>query len=96
PPQQQPKEQKTESDLSKIHQKIDRYSSLGAKEAYAVGRRATIGGAMSRAGLTFFQDYVLRLGVLDGPQGLTLAVTDSVNKFFKYAKLSELGRKNDR
>ncbi len=91
-----PIEHFTESDLSKILQKIDRYSSLGAKEAYAAGRRATIGGAMSRAGLTFFQDYVLRLGVLDGPQGLTLAVTDSVNKFFKYAKLSELGRKHDR
>jgi len=34
----------------------------------------------------------LRLGFLDGPQGLTLAVTDSVNKYFKYAKLSELRR----
>jgi hypothetical protein len=34
------------------------------------------------------------LGLLDGKQGLTLAVTDSVNKFFKYAKLSELVRIN--
>jgi hypothetical protein len=83
----------TESDLSKILQKIDRYSSLGAKEAYDAGRRATAGGAMFRAGLTFFQDYILRLGVLDGPQGLTLAVTDSVNKFFKYAKLAEMSRR---
>lgn len=91
-----PIEHFTESDLSKILQKIDRYSSLGAKEAYDAGRRATVIKAMSRAGLTFFQDYVLRLGILDGPQGLTLAITDSVNKFFKYAKLSELSRKNDR
>jgi hypothetical protein len=29
---------------------------------------------------------------MDGRQGLTLAVTDSVNKYFKYAKLSELAR----
>jgi hypothetical protein len=83
----------TESDLSKILQKIDRYSGLGAQEAYDAGRRATVSGAMFRAGLTFFQDYVLRLGVLDGPQGLTIAVTDSVNKFFKYAKLAEMSRK---
>jgi len=34
----------------------------------------------------------LRLGILDGAQGLTLAVTDAVNKFFKYAKLNELNR----
>lgn len=88
-----PIEHVSESDLSKILQKIDRYSSLGAQEAYDAGRRATVSGAIFRAGLTFFQDYVLRLGVLDGPQGLTLAVTDAVNKLFKYAKLAELCRK---
>ncbi|MEK7243001.1 MAG: hypothetical protein AAB112_02380, partial [Thermodesulfobacteriota bacterium] len=52
-----------------------------------------IGSACLRAGFTFFQDYLLRGGLLDGPQGLTLAVTDAVNKFFKYAKLSELNRR---
>jgi len=89
-----PIEHFTESDLGKILQKIDRYSTLGAEEAYAKGKRATVSGAMSRAGLTFFQDYVLRLGILDGSPGLTLAVTDAVNKFFKYAKLAEMSRKN--
>lgn len=93
-PMNVPLEHFTESDLSKILQKIDRYSSLGAKEAYDIGRRATVGGAIFRSGVTFFQDYILRLGFLDGPQGLTLAVTDSVNKFFKYAKLAEMARKN--
>jgi len=89
-----PLEHFTESDFSKILQKIDRYSGLGAQEAYNAGRRATVSGALLRAGLTFFQDYILRLGLLDGPQGLTLAVTDSVNKFFKYAKLAEMVRKS--
>ena len=84
----------TESDLGKILQKIERYSTLGAEEAYAKGKRATVSGAAFRAGLTFCQDYILRLGLLDGPPGLTLAVTDAVNKFFKYAKLAEMGRKN--
>lgn len=91
-----PIEHLTESDLGKILRKIDRYSSLGAQEAFASGRSATVGGAFFRAGLTFFQDYCLRLGVLDGSQGLTLAVTDSVNKYFKYAKLAELGRVNSK
>jgi glycosyltransferase involved in cell wall biosynthesis len=89
-----PIEHFTESDLGKILQKIDHYSTLGAEEAYAKGKRATMSGAVFRAGMTFFQDYVLRLGMLDGPQGLTLAITDSVNKFFKYVKLLELERKN--
>ena len=83
----------TESDLGRIIRKIDRYSTLGAEEAFAEDRRSTLGGAFLRAEITFFQDYLLRGGFLDGSQGLTLAVTDAVNKFFKYAKLNELNRR---
>lgn len=82
----------TESRLDKILQKIDRYSTLGAQEAFTSGKRSSPWSAFFRASLTFLQDYFLRLGILDGRQGLNLAVTDSVNKFFKYAKLSELTR----
>ena len=87
-----PIEHYTESDLSKILIKIDHYSTLGAREAFESGRRSSIYGACGRATLTFFQDYFFRLGFLDGPQGLTLSVTDAVNKFCKYAKLSTLHR----
>ncbi len=82
----------TESRLSKIIQKIDKYSTLGAEAAFREGKRSSTGGAFMRAFFTFNQDYFLRLGILDGRQGLTLAVTDAVNKFFKYAKLSEFGQ----
>jgi len=88
-----PIEHYTESDLGRILRKIDRYSTLGAREAHAAGRRATVAGAVGQAGMTFLQGYLLRGGFLDGPPGLTLAVTDAVNKFFKYAKLAELGRR---
>jgi glycosyltransferase involved in cell wall biosynthesis len=88
-----PIEHRTESDLGAILRKIDRYSTLGAEEAFARGRRASVAGAVLRAKLTFIQGYLLRGGFLDGPQGLTLAVTDAVNKFFKYAKLAELNRR---
>lgn len=87
-----PIEHYTESRLSALLLKIDKYSTLGAQEAYTAGRRATAWTAMLRACVTFLQDYLLRLGILDGPQGLTLAMTDAVNKYFKYAKLAELCR----
>jgi glycosyltransferase involved in cell wall biosynthesis len=90
-----PIEHYTESRLSALLLKIDKYSTLGAQEAFAAGQRATAGSAMFRASLTFVQDYLLRLGLLDGPQGLTLAMTDAVNKYFKYAKLAELCRLAD-
>jgi hypothetical protein len=82
----------TESSLSKILQKIDKYSTLGAEEAFKAGKTSSVLSAFMRAFFTFNQDYFFRLGILDGRQGLTLAVTDAVNKFFKYAKLSELGK----
>jgi len=90
-----PIEHYTESRLSHLLLKIDKYSTLGAQEAFAAGRRATAWSAIFRACVTFFQDYLLRLGLLDGPQGLTLAMTDAVNKYFKYAKLAELCRQAD-
>jgi glycosyltransferase involved in cell wall biosynthesis len=80
----------TESRLSKIIQKIDRYSTLGAQSAFQEGKKSSTGGAFLRAFFTFVQDYFFRMGILDGMPGLTLAVTDSINKFFKYAKLNEL------
>lgn len=84
----------TESRLSKIIQKIDKYSTLSAQSAFREGKRSSTGGALMRAFFTFVQDYFFRLGILDGMPGLMLAVTDSVNKFFKYAKLSELNKIN--
>ena len=88
-----PIEHFTESSFGKIIQKIDKYSTLGAEQAFKAGRTSSPFSAFMRAFFTFNQDYFLRLGILDGRQGLTLAVTDAVNKFFKYAKLSELGKK---
>jgi glycosyltransferase involved in cell wall biosynthesis len=89
-----PIEHFTESRLSRIIRKIDKYSTLGAQDAYKEGRKSSTCSAFMRAFFTFIQDYFLRLGLLDGMPGLTLAVTDSINKFFKYAKLSELNRNN--
>ena len=84
-----PIEHFTESSLNKIIQKIDKYSTLGAEEAFKDGRHSSAFSAFMRAFFTFNQDYFLRLGILDGRQGLTLAITDAINKYFKYAKLSE-------
>lgn len=88
-----PIEHRTESDLGAILRKIDRYSTLGAEAAFAAGKSGTVGSALLRGLFTLFQGYLLRGGFLDGPQGLTLAVTDGVNKFFKYAKLAEMNRR---
>ncbi len=95
-----PIEHFTESDLSRILQKINQYSSLGAEQEFRKGRKCSVWEAAIRAELAFFQNYVIRLGFLDGRQGFTLSMTDAINKFSKYAKLSVLNmeakRRNDR
>ncbi len=94
-PLESPIEHCTESRLSEILKKIDKYSTLAAEEAFREGRRSSPWEALMRAELTFLHNYFLRLGFLDGRQGLVLSVTDAVNKFFKYAKLSELNRQKE-
>ncbi len=90
-----PIEHYTEDRFSKILQKIDQYSSLGAERAYREGKRCSIWEAALRAELSFYQNYFLRLGFLDGHQGFTLSITDAINKFSKYAKLSQMSKRSD-
>ena len=87
-----PIEHYTESRLSHILIKIDQYSTISAEEAFKEGKTASVWSAILRATLAFLHNYILRCGFLDGSPGLTLAITDAVNKFFKYAKLSELNK----
>jgi len=78
------------NNLSKALVKIDHYPTAGVQEAFNKDRKATVWSALFRAILAFFQNYFLKLGILDGSRGLTLSVLDLINKFFKYAELSEL------
>jgi glycosyltransferase involved in cell wall biosynthesis len=87
-----PIEHYTESNLSHILIKIDQYSTIGAEEAFKEGKTASVWSAILRAKLAFLHNYILRCGFLDGAPGLTLAITDAVNKFFKYARLAELNK----
>lgn len=87
-----PIEHYTESRLSQILIKIDQYSTFGAEESFKEGKTASICSAALRAKLAFLHNYILRCGFLDGAPGLTLAITDAINKFFKYAKLAELNK----
>lgn len=72
--------------------KLNRYSDLAARQMHARGRRAGALDAALRPLVTFARTYLLRLGILDGFEGLEIAVADAVTTFAKYAKLRELGR----
>lgn len=77
-------------DLSQTLEKINHYSSAGAEQLYKRGISASLFKALAHATWAFANNYVFRLGVLDGVPGLVQAITDAVNTLFKYLKLWEM------
>jgi glycosyltransferase involved in cell wall biosynthesis len=74
---------------------MNRYSSLGAEMLVAKGRtRFSLFNIVLRPAATFFYNYFLRLGFLDGREGLLLHLYHAVYVSWKYAKAWELGRGN--
>lgn len=70
---------------------MNSYSSMGAEVAAARGHRAfSFANIVIRPLLTFIYNYFLRLGFLDGREGLLLHLYHSVYVSWKYAKAWEL------
>jgi glycosyltransferase involved in cell wall biosynthesis len=79
--------------LSDYIDHMNRYSSLGA-EMVVAGRRTGFSmiNIVIRPWFTFFYNYFLRLGFLDGREGLLLHLYHAVYVSWKYAKAWELER----
>ena len=77
---------------------MDRYSTLGSQQAVSNGKagRALPGFVVNvvvNPLATFVYNYFLRLGFLDGREGLLLHLYHSVYVSWKYAKAWEASRK---
>ncbi len=73
---------------------MNRYSSLGAQLAVAEGHRSfSFADIVVRPLATFIYNYVVRLGFLDGREGLLLHLYHAVYVSWKYAKAWEMSRK---
>jgi glycosyltransferase involved in cell wall biosynthesis len=78
--------------LSDYIDHMNRYSSLGAEMAVAERRTGfSFINIVIRPWFTFFYNYFLRLGFLDGREGLLLHLYHAVYVSWKYAKAWELG-----
>jgi glycosyltransferase involved in cell wall biosynthesis len=76
---------------------MNRYSTLGARIVAAKGKISTswpafFWYAVTVPKLTFFWNYICRLGFLDGREGLLLHLYHSVYISWKYAKAWQIGR----
>jgi hypothetical protein len=71
---------------------VDRYGRWGASQAFSDGRRASALTVLGHTLARFVRMYFLRLGFLDGGDGLVLALLASYSVYLKYARLWELTR----
>jgi glycosyltransferase involved in cell wall biosynthesis len=79
--------------LSDYIDHMNRYSSLGAEMVVADGRTGfSVINILIRPWFTFLYNYFLRLGFLDGREGLLLHLYHAIYVSWKYAKAWELGR----
>jgi len=80
--------------ISDYIEHMNRYSSLGAEMVVAKGKvRFSAINIVVRPIVTFIYNYFLRLGFLDGREGLLLHLNHAVYVSWKYAKAWELSRK---
>ena len=74
------------SSLSEHLRTMDRYTTLAAQQLLEVGEPVTLTRILISPPWTFFQTYFLKLGFLDGLEGLAIANMAAFYNFVKYAK----------
>ena len=83
--------------ISQHVQQIDTFTTIGAKEAIARGKKANVFLLLFKPQWKFFRDYIIKRGILDGYYGLVVCGLSAVATFVKYLKMIELkkqGRKD--
>lgn len=81
-------------DLADQIARIDRYTTIAARDLHEHGRRARTVDLLLHPSAAFLRNYVLRRGVLDGIPGLTISLVNAWGVWLKYAKLWELERRS--
>ena len=77
---------------SQVLQKLDRYSTASAEQAFAKGKTSSPLKAVLHGAWAFFRTYILRAGFLDGPQGFALAISNGQGTYYRYIKLWQLNQ----
>ena len=76
----------TMPELEDALSRINRYSSAGAAELAASGRRVSFASGILHGWWRFMTHYVFRAGFLDGREGFLLAVLNAEGTYYRYMK----------
>ena len=77
---------------SQVLQKLDRYSTASAEQAFAKGKTSNPLKAVLHGAWAFLRTYIIRAGFLDGAQGFALAISNGQGTYYRYIKLWHLNQ----
>ncbi len=80
----------TMKDMQDYAQKMTKYAMMNAEKYFQQGKKASWFKLRLSPGFAFIQNYLLRLGFLDGHAGYVCARMTAYYTFLKYARLREL------
>ncbi|RDU71147.1 glycosyltransferase family 2 protein [Helicobacter brantae] len=83
----------TMENIDNILSKMNRYTSLSAKEMKERGKRGSAIGGIGRFVFVFVKDYFFRMGWRYGYRGFVIAWCNASGAMFKYLKLYEMEQK---
>ena len=70
--------------------KVEHYSTAAAQQMFRFGKQSNWLDAVLRGGWAFLRTYCLRLGVLDGSAGWSIARMNARTTYLKYRKLAAM------
>jgi glycosyltransferase involved in cell wall biosynthesis len=82
-------------DPVEVLEKVNHYSSEGARMLAERGRRASLGTAIAHGLWAFIRTYILKRGFLDGREGFAMAVSTAEASYYRYLKLMYLTKPAD-
>ncbi|WP_250492103.1 glycosyltransferase family 2 protein [Caballeronia sp. GAWG1-1] len=80
-------------DFETVLRKLDAYSTAGAVQRHAAGKRGGFGVALTRGTWAFLRTYFLRRGFLDGRTGFMIALFNAQTVYYRFLKLEHLNER---
>lgn len=84
------------NNFSQVLNKIDRYSTDSAQQAFLAGKKSSVLNAVLHGLWAFIRTYFFKLGFLDGAHGFAISISNAEGSYYRYLKLWLLHEKVNR
>ena len=80
--------------IEQYFEKSEIYTTMGAKQAFESGRKASWYHIALKPPVSFIKHYFIKLGFLDGLEGFIISAFSAMAVMVKYSKLRQMNKRN--